>query len=95
MNVYKAFFGWVAESFIDLPFDRAVRLVTCKRHDGNVWHTWEEGDMLGGNGGFSYVMYQTKSGKQLAHGITRATRQSIEKSHSEMLEVLKKEIENA
>lgn len=93
MKVNKAYFGWVAESEIPLGDGRVKQIVTCKRSDGRVWHTWATGNPMS-RGGFSYNPFDSSNGKMLAEGVGRATRQAIEKAHLAIFEVIKKEVEN-
>ena len=93
MKVSKAYFGWVAESAIPLADGRAKQIVTCKRSDGRVWHTWSIGTPMA-RGGFSYDPFDSGNGKMLVEGVNRATRGAVEKAHLAIFEAIKKEMEN-
>lgn len=80
-NVTKQFFGWTAETSIDLMANKILVVTTCKRSNGKVSTNVSLWDSLGKSRSFSYGAYS----EHKEHAIKVATRAAIVKAHTSFL----------
>ena len=93
-KIFKSFYGWQAETTIDLENGRALQFTTMKRHGGYLVTTAQvvsvKGDFV------SYTMYQDFN-KIVVSEKVRVTEKAVKAQHDKALkevEKLKAEIDS-
>ena len=82
---FKGYYGHQAETGMDLPDNRFLKITTMKRSSGNLVTTATVGKSSGNS--FSFVMFEDFN-KTLLHEKVRVTEKAVKNQHDKALENL-------
>jgi hypothetical protein len=90
-SIYKGYYGWTAETGLNLPDNRFAKITTMKRHGGNLATTITVGTSNGDF--FSTVMFQDYN-KTLISEKVRVTEKAVKNQHQKALDDLTIQLDN-